>query len=183
MRILKLYLAGNLNTFSHKGVNKYVFLLKFQTPCNFPSQVLGSKPGSNKWEVSSLPWSCIIPNEILSELIVVGSASLCRRKRRSRNSTRASSKLGPGTQLSSIPLWWSQWETVLTLPGSRACYVFWLLGRQGVLQCGGKSHVIIMEMLQSLGCETQMARDFSQSPSKQTFLILAQSVVSVFSLS
>lgn len=130
-----------------------------------------------------LPWSCIIPNEILSQLIVVGSALLCRRKRRSRNSTRASSKLGPGAQLSSIPLWWSQWETVLTLPESRACYVFWLLGRQGVLQCGGKSHVIIMEMLQSLGCETQLARDFSQSPSKQIFLILAQSVVSVFFLS
>lgn len=71
-----------------------------------------------------LPWSYIIPNEILSQLIVVGTASLCRRKRRSRNSTRASSKLGSGAQFSFISHWWTQWETVLTLPGSRAHYVF-----------------------------------------------------------
>lgn len=98
-------------------------------------------PTSGKWAVFHwiLPWSYIIPNEILSELIVAGTASLCWRKRRFRNSSRASSMLGSGAQLSSIPLWWSQWEIVLTLPGSRAHYVFWLLGRQGVLQfgCGG----------------------------------------------
>lgn len=56
---------------------------------------------------------------------------------------------------------------------------------KGLCNVGGqnKSHMAIMEMLRSLGCETQMARDLSQSPSQQTFLTLAQSVVSVLSLS
>lgn len=159
---------------------------KFQTRCNFPLQVLGSKPGSNKCWVSSLPlnYSLVLLMKFNSELMVVGTVSLCRRKRHSRNSNRA--------------LTWAQVHISLPYPSGGQNGKLFLLcqGEEHVpcLSTAGKAwgsarcrknggHVAIREMLWSLGWETQMARDSYWSPSQRNCLLPAQSMVSVFSLS